>query len=201
MKSLEGITINEIKESELEKKSINITDEYDFDDCALTEKDKLQKLKQDLINARATQNTTLDFDKSENYDDCGKNEVKESELEKGSVNMTDEYDFDDCALTEKDKLQKLKQDLINARATQNTTLDFDKSENYDDCGKNEVKESELEKGSVNMTDEYDFDDCALTEKDKLQKLKQDLINAVIAQNTTLDFDESENYDNCRKNVR
>ena len=48
---------------------------------------------------------------------------------------------------------------------------------------------------------YDFDDCALTEKDKLQKLKQDLINAVIAQNTTLDFDESENYDNCRKNVR
>lgn len=99
MKSLEGITINEIKESELEKKSINITDEYDFDDC-------------------------------------GKNEVKESELEKGSVNMTDEYDFDDCALTEKDKLQKLKQDLINAVIAQNTTLDFDESENYDNCRKN-----------------------------------------------------------------
>ena len=136
MKSLEGITINEIKESELEKKSINITDEYDFDDCALTEKDKLQKLKQDLINARATQNTTSDFDKSENYDDCGKNEVKESELEHRSINITDEYDFDDCALTEKDKLQKLKQDLINAVIAQNTTLDFDESENYDNCRKN-----------------------------------------------------------------
>ena len=73
MKSLEGITINEIKESELEKKSINITDEYDFDDCALTEKDKLQKLKQDLINAVIAQNTTLDFDESENYDNCRKN--------------------------------------------------------------------------------------------------------------------------------
>ena len=42
MRNLEGIVLSEIKESELEKKSINIKEAYDFEDCALTEKEKLQ---------------------------------------------------------------------------------------------------------------------------------------------------------------
>lgn len=73
MRNLEGIVINEIKESELEKKSISITDEYNFDDCVLTEKEKLQKLKQDLLNATTTQNIIQEFDESEDYEDCRKN--------------------------------------------------------------------------------------------------------------------------------
>lgn len=73
MRNLEGIIINEIKESELEKKSISITDDYNFDDCALTEKEKLQKLKQDLLNATTTQNIIQEFDESEDYEDCRKN--------------------------------------------------------------------------------------------------------------------------------
>lgn len=73
MRNLEGIVINEIKESELEKKSISITDEYNFDDCVLTEKEKLRKLKQDLLNATTTQNIIQEFDESEDYEDCRKN--------------------------------------------------------------------------------------------------------------------------------
>lgn len=88
MRNFEGITITEIKESELEKKSISITDADNFDDCALTEKEKLQKLKQTLINASGYQNTQ---DKIENYDDCG---ISES-IQK--FDEPEDYEtYDDC---------------------------------------------------------------------------------------------------------
>lgn len=73
MKNLEGIVLSEIKESELEKKSINIKEAYNFEDCALTEKEKLQKLKQNLINTTSSQQITQDSDEFEDYEDCRKN--------------------------------------------------------------------------------------------------------------------------------
>jgi hypothetical protein len=68
MKNLEGIRISEIKESELEKKSILVNDDYNFDDCALNEKEQLQKLKENLIKLSNNQQTT-DY---EDYEDCRK---------------------------------------------------------------------------------------------------------------------------------
>lgn len=71
MKTLEGIAVSEIKESELEKKSITVTDEYNFDDCALTEKDKLQQLKDNLQEARLSRNDDQEI--IEDFEDCKKN--------------------------------------------------------------------------------------------------------------------------------
>ena len=62
--SLEEIAISEIKESELEKKSITVTDEYNFNDCALTEKDKLQE-------ARLSRNDDQEI--IDDFEDCRKN--------------------------------------------------------------------------------------------------------------------------------
>ena len=111
MRNFEGITITEIKESELEKKSISMTDAANFDDRALTEKEKLQKLKQTLINASGYQNTQ---DKIENYDDCGISE----NIQK--FDESEDYEtYDDCGISE--NIQK-----------------FDEPEDYetyDDCGK------------------------------------------------------------------
>lgn len=73
MRSLEGIKLTEISEAELEKKSISITDDYNFDDCVLTEKERLQKLKQELLNLNATQNNIQVGDDIEDYEDCRKN--------------------------------------------------------------------------------------------------------------------------------
>lgn len=70
MRNLEGITISEVKESELEKKSITINDDYNFDDCALTEKERLQKLKEELIKLNADQKNNQNID---DYEDCRKN--------------------------------------------------------------------------------------------------------------------------------
>ena len=70
MKNLEGIKLSEIKESELEKKSIAVNDDYNFDDCALTEKEYLQKLKEDIIDLSSTQINNQDID---DYEDCRKN--------------------------------------------------------------------------------------------------------------------------------
>lgn len=106
MRNLEGIVLSEIKESELEKKSINIKEAYDFEDCALTEKEKLQKLEQNLINTTNSQQINQDSD-----------------------------EFEDCALTEKEKLQKLKQNLINTANSQQITQDSDEFEDYEDCRK------------------------------------------------------------------
>lgn len=90
MRSLEGIKLNEIKESALEKKSITVSDEevdfnnYDitrktsnigdktldeeeinFDDCFLTEEERLEILKNELSKKSTIEAT-------ENYDDCAK---------------------------------------------------------------------------------------------------------------------------------
>ena len=70
MKNLEGIKLSEIKESELEKKSIAVNDDYNFDDCALTEKEYLQKLKEDIVDLSSTQINNQDID---DYEDCRKN--------------------------------------------------------------------------------------------------------------------------------
>ena len=70
MKTLEGIAVSEIKESELEKKSITVTDEYNFD-CALTETDKLQQLKDNLQEARLSRNDDQEI--IEDFEDCRKN--------------------------------------------------------------------------------------------------------------------------------
>ena len=60
MKNLEGIRLTEVKESELEKKSIVVNDDCNFDDCALTEKERLEKLKNDLVHL------------NDDYEDCRK---------------------------------------------------------------------------------------------------------------------------------
>ena len=56
--NLEGIKLSEVKESELEKKSITVDDDYSFDDCGLTQQESLE-------------NKTIATDDAYNFDDCG----------------------------------------------------------------------------------------------------------------------------------
>ncbi len=77
MKNLEGIRLTEVKEKELEKKSIvvnddcnfddcalteenSVSEDYNFEDCTLTEKERLEKLKNDLVHL------------NDDYEDCRK---------------------------------------------------------------------------------------------------------------------------------
>lgn len=73
MKNLEGIILSEIKESELEKKSITISDDYNFNDCVLTEKERLQKLMEELMKLNPDQKNNQNIDDVDDYDDCRKN--------------------------------------------------------------------------------------------------------------------------------
>lgn len=72
MINLEGIKLSEIKESELEKKSIAVNDDYNFDDCALTKKERLEKIKQELINLNVQQQNPYNNDDVDDYEDCRK---------------------------------------------------------------------------------------------------------------------------------
>lgn len=83
MKNLEGIKIVEMKESELEKKSIDVTDDYSFDDCVLNEEEQSQK----FINM------TDDY----NFDDCILTEKEQllklkHNLEKLKTTHNDDYE-------------------------------------------------------------------------------------------------------------
>lgn len=68
MRNLEGIELSEIKESELERNSITVDDDYNFDDCALTEKERLEKIKKELIKICVSQQNNQDDD----FEDCRK---------------------------------------------------------------------------------------------------------------------------------
>lgn len=68
MRNLEGIELSEIKESELERNSITVDDDYNFDDCALTEKERLEKIKKELIKICVPQQNNQDDD----FEDCRK---------------------------------------------------------------------------------------------------------------------------------
>jgi hypothetical protein len=90
MKNLEGTRILEIKESELEKKSISVNDDYNFDDCALTETERLQKLKENLSNDQKNNQQIDDFD------DCALTETERlQKLKENLCNNQQIDDFDD----------------------------------------------------------------------------------------------------------
>ncbi len=72
MKNLEGIRLAGFKESELEKRSIVENDYDNFDDCALTEKERLERLKEALINLSNSQKNNQDNDDVDDYEDCRK---------------------------------------------------------------------------------------------------------------------------------
>lgn len=74
MKNLEGIRNVEVKESSIEKASTHVlnTDPDNFDDCALTEKDQLRKLKEELLDFEDCAKRETDIELEESYDDCYK---------------------------------------------------------------------------------------------------------------------------------
>lgn len=74
MKNLEGIRNVEVKESSMEKTAMHAlnTDPDNFDDCALTEKDQLQKLKEELLDFDDCAKKEDDIEIEESYDDCYK---------------------------------------------------------------------------------------------------------------------------------
>ena len=108
MRNLEGIRLIEVEESELEKKSIGISDEN--------------------INYGGTkkisngQDDTLSEEEM-NFDDCFLTEENENEKD-----SEEEIDFDDCFLTEEERLEILKNELSKKPISEEI-------EAYDDCVK------------------------------------------------------------------
>ena len=82
MKNLEGIRNVEVKESSMEKASMHVlnTGLDNFEDCALSEKDRLERIKAELINfedcAKTSDDDSVkassDVEIEETYDDCWK---------------------------------------------------------------------------------------------------------------------------------
>ena len=108
MRNLEGIRLIEVEESELEKKSIGISDEN--------------------INYGGTkkipngQDDTLS-EEDMNFDDCFLTEEKWKEND-----SEEEIDFDDCFLTEEERLEILKNELSKKPISEEI-------ETYDECVK------------------------------------------------------------------
>lgn len=108
MRNFEGIRLIEVEESELEKKSIGISDEN--------------------INYDGTKKISNDQDdtfseEEMNFDDCFLTEEKENEKD-----SEEEIDFGDCFLTEEERLEILKNELSRKPISEEI-------ETYDDCVK------------------------------------------------------------------
>jgi len=80
IKNIEGIRNVEIPESQLEKTSVRVSETVDlkehgpdiFDDCALTEKERLEKLKEEILNFDDCVKTESGIFIEDNFDDCKK---------------------------------------------------------------------------------------------------------------------------------
>lgn len=74
MKDLENNKLVEIKESELEKEAFKITngDVLNFDDCALTEKEALLKLREKIVDFNDCFKQPDSVEQEEDFQDCKK---------------------------------------------------------------------------------------------------------------------------------
>lgn len=75
MRNLEGLKIIEVKEEDLEKQSMKVSEADTYEDCALTEKDKLKKLKEELLEIKYYEDCVKENDltsEEETYEDCRK---------------------------------------------------------------------------------------------------------------------------------
>lgn len=75
MRNLEGLKITEVKEEDLEKQGMKVSEADNFEDCALTEKDKLKKLKEELLEIKYYEECVKEnslTSEEETYEDCRK---------------------------------------------------------------------------------------------------------------------------------